>query len=788
MTIMENLKQSQSQIDISVSTSTPKCARPKKKGALSKLVEKKRRDSLSEVSSDAISVQSMRDDLLLQQLPSTISTVTNTASMIEVEHSQVNCVPQFQEEIREQVHFRNGILTQDSSTDDISQKHNNSISTLDTLNAESLCTTKPSQSSTFVTQPNNQGHTLTRTSSGTLLPKQTERFVSDTNSHPFRHFKVATEDSRSLKSARSSPFQPKPPVTPRRSPSLSSVKQENDSNSLPYEHKIQRQQQEEAQRQQQELQLKEQQQQQQQQRQQQQQMQKEILQQPQNKGENIKLPYLSNKENSDELINQSELTYPKKLTLSPELRHIPSWQFDYDSSDFSSTNSRINDSPSCSMINNNLRRLSPLSSPIMASPYNRNSTLRGIFKSEPTFNVSPSVLSTFSSTSALPAITIEKARSRSFLFGNINSGTSLLGNEELQRYFPNRKVKLFIGSWNMGESKDITTRNLEDFILPESCELVQDIYVIGTQENALNKRQWEITLQETLGPSYVLFHSASLGSLHIAIFMRRDLIWFCSIPEEDSITTRAVTMIKTKGSVAVALTFFGTSMLFIISHFTASYQKMADRMSDYEKTIRDLRLPKGSQLSGSKDVTSRYDSVFWMGDFNFRINGTKCPLLEEMVVKDDARPRPNFEKILQSDQLMGLLNEGKIFKGFQEGRISFQPTYKFDVKSLSEDVSEKAFSYHKLRTPSYTDRILFRSRRKNIIVCTDYNSVMNINLSDHKPVYGVFEVSLRPGRDTMALAAGKFNREVYIEANRRRAENQFGQPVNDKSSSVCAIQ
>ncbi|GAB1607814.1 72 kDa inositol polyphosphate 5-phosphatase-like [Argonauta hians] len=685
--------------------------------------------------------------------------------------------------------------------------------------------------------------------------------------HPFRQLKVASEDSTSMVGARTSPFKPKPPVTPRKSKSLTCFRSENNrtatttaittSNSatattnnndrhdgddgsgvgssgaesllsaevavskpglLRRRHVSQQQQQQQHglprdnNKQQQQQQLFE---------------QRGGEGGLENKGENCKLPAVmsGNMDSTDTTIatigsssdtaeSASTLTSvsragplvvshkrPASLTpLTPlstdllqqhQLQLLPAhhrhagapvsgsgWLNDLDSSECSSISCRVLESPPGSVANSNFRRLSPISSPPPIPPFMGYGTLRGHFKSEPMVNISHSLLSNASTTSALPAITIEKARSRSFLFGNINSGIPLLGSEELERYFPNRKVRLFIGSWNMGEFKDIINPHLEDFILPESCELVQDIYVIGTQENALNKRQWEITLQETLGPSYVLFHSASLGSLHLAIFMRRDLIWFCSTPEEDSLTTRAVTMIKTKGSVAVAMTFFGTSMLFIISHFTAYYQKIADRMSEYEKTIRDLRLPKGTHLSGSKDVTSRYDAVFWMGDFNFRINGAKCPV--ETLVKDDSRVRPNFEKILQSDQLMELLNEGKIFKGFQEGRISFQPTYKFDVKSDSD--------YHKHRTPSYTDRILFRSRHKNCIVCTDYDSVMNVNLSDHKPVFAVFEVSIRPGRDTLALAAGKFNREVYMEANRRRAAKQFAPASPRKASSVCAIQ
>jgi len=42
------------------------------------------------------------------------------------------------------------------------------------------------------------------------------------------------------------------------------------------------------------------------------------------------------------------------------------------------------------------------------------------------------------------------------------------------------------------------------------------------------RTEWELKLQETLGPYYVLFHSSSHGTLHLAIFLHRDLIWFCS--------------------------------------------------------------------------------------------------------------------------------------------------------------------------------------------------------------------------------------------------------------------
>ncbi len=45
------------------------------------------------------------------------------------------------------------------------------------------------------------------------------------------------------------------------------------------------------------------------------------------------------------------------------------------------------------------------------------------------------------------------------------------------------------------------------------------------------------------------------------------------------------------------------------------------------------------------------------------------------------------------------------------------------------------------------DRILFRSRQADDIKVVKYTSCSSIKTSDHRPVIGVFQVKLRPGRD-----------------------------------------
>ena len=70
--------------------------------------------------------------------------------------------------------------------------------------------------------------------------------------------------------------------------------------------------------------------------------------------------------------------------------------------------------------------------------------------------------------------------------------------------------------------------SLEDLLLPTPLQSLPDVVVIGTQETNGERDEWEVGLQETLGPGHVLFHSVELGTIHLAVFLRRDLIWVCS--------------------------------------------------------------------------------------------------------------------------------------------------------------------------------------------------------------------------------------------------------------------
>ncbi|XP_070524211.1 inositol polyphosphate 5-phosphatase E isoform X3 [Cardiocondyla obscurior] len=393
----------------------------------------------------------------------------------------------------------------------------------------------------------------------------------------------------------------------------------------------------------------------------------------------------------------------------------------------------------------------------------------------------------------LNLIPTQKARERNFLHGRI-AANSLLGPVELEKVLPNRELKIFVGTWNMNGQNP--PKELNDFMLPCDIETIPDLLAIGTQESCSERNEWEAALQETLGPSHVLLTSSYLGTLHLALFIRRDLIWFCSVAEDDSFSTRPGTAFRTKGAVAIAFMIFGTSFLFVTAHLTAHQDKVKERVNDIKRIVRNLDLPKELPTKHkNKDVTQNFDCVFWCGDLNFRLAQPREEVIQWITNTCFPQESPiNMHK----DQLKNTLNEGAVLRGFEEAPILFPPTYKYDPGTQNFDSSSKQ------RTPAYTDRILFRgkghsrggyirrvsydssnSHKDGVIECLVYDSVPSICTSDHKPVWGVFKTTLRPGIDTIPLGAGLFNREVYLEGIRRRAaamDDSLG------TSKVCSIQ
>ncbi|KJH51039.1 endonuclease/exonuclease/phosphatase family protein [Dictyocaulus viviparus] len=146
-----------------------------------------------------------------------------------------------------------------------------------------------------------------------------------------------------------------------------------------------------------------------------------------------------------------------------------------------------------------------------------------------------------------------------------------------------------------------------------------------------------------------------------------------------------------KGSVAFRMVVHSTSFCFVCSHFAAGQNEVRDRNEDFSSALRKIKFPQGREIES-------HDVIFWFGDFNYRIN-----LSGDEVKK--AASSSEFSKLWPYDQLLQQKGNGLVFVGFQEGALSFAPTYKYDTFSDDYDTSEKC------RVPAWTDRILWKERR-----------------------------------------------------------------------------
>ncbi|KAJ6608640.1 Synaptojanin-1, partial [Pseudolycoriella hygida] len=116
--------------------------------------------------------------------------------------------------------------------------------------------------------------------------------------------------------------------------------------------------------------------------------------------------------------------------------------------------------------------------------------------------------------------------------------------------------------------------------------------------------------------------------------------------------------------------------------------------------------------------------------------------------KDELREQlktGDIDPVLEHDQLNEQKSQGNVFNEFNEGPITFPPTYKYDLFSDDYDTSEKC------RAPAWTDRVLWRRRQSHPDAnkSVDWNQGKLIHYgrselkqSDHRPVIAIIDIEI----------------------------------------------
>ena len=74
-----------------------------------------------------------------------------------------------------------------------------------------------------------------------------------------------------------------------------------------------------------------------------------------------------------------------------------------------------------------------------------------------------------------------------------------------------------------------------------------------------------------------------------------------------------------------------------------------------------------------------------------------------------------YETLAEHDQLTKERNENNIFSDFNEGGLNFRPTYR---RIRNDDT----WSYKKNQSPSWCDRVLFRTKPNSYLELLEYGS------------------------------------------------------------------
>ncbi|RLN52396.1 hypothetical protein BBJ29_001061 [Phytophthora kernoviae] len=335
------------------------------------------------------------------------------------------------------------------------------------------------------------------------------------------------------------------------------------------------------------------------------------------------------------------------------------------------------------------------------------------------------------------------------------------------------KLRIFCGTWNMHAKKP--TDDLRLWIRLNKYHIV----AVGSEEcvNSIaksvvftSKKSWEDQLRSTLGADYVLVASHALTAIHNVVFVHTSVLPLLGNIQSDAVATGLGNQLGNKGGVGIAFTVGATSFAFVNCHFEAHQRNVSRRNGNFHRINHELKLsPTGipavtifspakpgsvSPISGQinsdglhglgrtsanrismpavaiggggskRTVSERFDRVFWFGDLNYRINGTRR-MVDMLLMKNQ------HEVLCANDQLQREMRAGNVFNHFREGQLLFRPTdsEQFDWYQRYGGLKELLSQYVKK-----TDAILMagagNSRLSEEMVNDGYQKIMNVDVSE----------------------------------------------------------
>lgn len=168
--------------------------------------------------------------------------------------------------------------------------------------------------------------------------------------------------------------------------------------------------------------------------------------------------------------------------------------------------------------------------------------------------------------------------------------------------------------------------------------------------------------------------------------------------------------------------------------------------------VIDVVIPLPSSLPSVLSSDETIDSPTNSYDFQQCVTPKLEREIQTTTPTSTASTATLMSLVEDHDELRALLNSKQLFYGFQEPPVDFYPTFRrIRGEQLNSEDPQSFLKNFTLitskggyRIPSYTDRVLHSSLpgSQDMIECIAYSSCESVTTSDHKPVFGIFQVTL----------------------------------------------
>ncbi|KAG7960642.1 hypothetical protein I3843_10G134400 [Carya illinoinensis] len=254
---------------------------------------------------------------------------------------------------------------------------------------------------------------------------------------------------------------------------------------------------------------------------------------------------------------------------------------------------------------------------------------------------------------------------------------------------------------------------------------------------------------------FCLAASKQMVGIFLCVWVRTDLYKHVRNMKVSCVGRGLMGYLGNKGSISISMTLYQTTFCFVCTHLTSGEKdgheiRRNTDVAEILKKTRFLHSARGPEELLPPDTILEHDKIIWLGDLNYRL-AAGCGDTHELLENHD------WQALLEKDQLRIEQRAGRVFKGWEEGRIYFAPTYKYLPNSNSYGV-QASKSKEKRRTPAWCDRILWKGEGLKQILYLRGESTF----SDHRPVYSLFSVEVDAANRSKEISTAPTSTEFCI--------------------------